>query len=143
MPAILVPQPPGHVSGPERPPSPDTPVRGHTCFATTRLFGPPFLLAAHVASAYRAYRLLPSAPPAGPKWIHEIKHDGFRIMARRDAAGVRLISRNGHDFTHRFPLAAAAAATLPGPSFLLDGEAIVTNERGLAVVRPDPPRAPR
>jgi ATP-dependent DNA ligase len=38
-------------------------------------------------------------PPAGPGWLHEIKHDGFRIMARRDGAGVRLFSRNGHDFT--------------------------------------------
>ena len=34
----------------------------------------------------------------GPGWLHEIKHDGFRIMARRDGAGVRLFSRNGHDF---------------------------------------------
>ena len=45
---------------------------------------------------------LPSSakvPPAGPGWLHEIKHDGFRIMARRDGAGVRLFSRNGHDFT--------------------------------------------
>ena len=48
-------------------------------------------------------------PPSGPDWIHEIKHDGFRIMARRDGTGVRLVSRNGHDFTSRFPLAAAAA----------------------------------
>ena len=35
------------------------------------------------------------SPPAGPNWLHEIKHDGFRIMARRDAKGVRLYSRNG------------------------------------------------
>jgi len=40
-------------------------------------------------------------PPAGPQWIHEIKHDGFRIMARRDAAGVRLISRHGNFFSQR------------------------------------------
>jgi len=32
------------------------------------------------------------APPSGPGWIHEIKHDGFRIIARRDGAGVRLIT---------------------------------------------------
>jgi hypothetical protein len=44
---------------------------------------------------------------AGPDWLHEIKHDGFRIMARRDATGVRLITRNGHaplfpcDASHR------------------------------------------
>ena len=42
-------------------------------------------------------------PPAGPDWIHEIKHDGFRILARRDAKGVRLFTRNGYDFTARFP----------------------------------------
>jgi bifunctional non-homologous end joining protein LigD len=71
--------------------------------------------------------------PAGPDWIHEIKHDGFRIMARRDAAGVRLISRHGNDFTARFPLAAAAVASLPPHSFLIDGEAIVTDAKGLAV----------
>lgn len=39
------------------------------------------------------------APSSGPDWIHEIKQDGFRILARRDAAGVRLITRHGNDFT--------------------------------------------
>jgi len=72
-------------------------------------------------------------PPAGPNWLHEIKHDGFRIMALRDGAGVRLFTRNGHDFTARFPLAAAAVAALPGRSFLIDGEAIVCDKNGLAV----------
>jgi bifunctional non-homologous end joining protein LigD len=50
---------------------------------------------------------LPSSakvPPSGPDWLHEIKHDGFRILARREAKGVRLYIRNGHDFTKRFPL---------------------------------------
>ncbi len=69
----------------------------------------------------------------GEGWLHEIKHDGFRIMARRDATGVRLFTRNGHDFTNRFSLVAAAASELPARSFLIDGEAIVTDERGLAV----------
>jgi bifunctional non-homologous end joining protein LigD len=73
------------------------------------------------------------APPSGPDWLHEIKHDGFRIMARRDSAGVRLITRHGNDFTARFPLAVEAVSALSARSFLLDGEAIVTNERGLAV----------
>ena len=73
------------------------------------------------------------APPIGPGWIYEIKHDGFRIMARRDAAGVRLITRNGNDFTRRFPLAATAVAALPGRSCLIDGEAIVCDDKGLAV----------
>jgi ATP-dependent DNA ligase len=53
---------------------------------------------------------LADKPPAGPDWLHEIKHDGFRIMARRDGDRVRLLSRKGHDFASRFPLAAAAVA---------------------------------
>ncbi len=73
------------------------------------------------------------APPSGPGWIHEIKHDGMRIMARRDKAGVRLITRHGNDFTSRFPFVAAAVTGLPARSFLIDGEAIVTNGDGLAV----------
>jgi bifunctional non-homologous end joining protein LigD len=54
-------------------------------------------------------------------------------MARRDGAGVRLFSRNGHDFTGRFPLAVAAVTALPAHLFLIDGEAIVTDDDGLAV----------
>jgi len=42
-------------------------------------------------------------PPTGADWIHEIKHDGFRIIGRKDASGVRLITRRGKDFTSRFP----------------------------------------
>ena len=52
-------------------------------------------------------------PPAGPGWIHEIKHDGFRIIAQRDAAGVRLLTRKGLDLSDRFILAATAIAGLP------------------------------
>jgi ATP-dependent DNA ligase len=47
------------------------------------------------------------APPSGPGWLHEIKHDGFRILARRERTGVRLITRNGSDFTDRAPFIAA------------------------------------
>jgi len=73
------------------------------------------------------------APPSGPGWIHNIKHDGMRIMARRDSAGVRLITRHGNDFTSRFPFIVAAVTALPARSFLIDGEAIVTNGDGLAM----------
>ncbi len=72
-------------------------------------------------------------PPTGSNWLHEIKHDGFRIMALRDASGVRLLTRNGNDFTKRFPLAAAAVAALPGRSCLIEGEAIACDDDGLAV----------
>jgi hypothetical protein len=43
------------------------------------------------------------APPGGPDWLHEIEHDGFRILALRDAKGLRLYTRNDHDFIKRFP----------------------------------------
>ena len=56
-------------------------------------------------------------------------------MARRDGYKVRLISRNGHDPTYRFPLAAAAVAALPLRSCLIDGEAIACNDDGLAVFK--------
>jgi bifunctional non-homologous end joining protein LigD len=72
-------------------------------------------------------------PPSGPGWLHEIKHDGFRILARRDRAGVRLFTRNANDFTDRFPFVATAVAELPVKSCLIDGEAIVCDENGLAV----------
>jgi bifunctional non-homologous end joining protein LigD len=73
-------------------------------------------------------------PPAGPGWIHEIKHDGFRIMARRETGGrVRLITRKGNDFTERFPQIAAAVGALPVRTCLIDGEAIITDDNGLAV----------
>ena len=73
------------------------------------------------------------ATPSGPGWIHEIKHDGFRIMARHDTAGVRLITRHRNDFTDRFPFIATAAKALPARSCVIDGEAIVCDENGLAV----------
>ena len=72
-------------------------------------------------------------PPAGPGWIHEIKHDGFRILARRDERGVRLFTRNGYNFAGRFPKIVAAVESLPVRSCVIDGEAIVVDERGLSV----------
>jgi bifunctional non-homologous end joining protein LigD len=72
------------------------------------------------------------APPSGPGWLHEIKHDGFRMLARRDGAGVRLITRAGNDFSGRFPFIAMAVGKLPVRSCLIDGEAIVCDENGLA-----------
>jgi bifunctional non-homologous end joining protein LigD len=72
-------------------------------------------------------------PPSGPGWIHEIKHDGFRILARRGPVGARLITPNGNDFTHRFPFIEMAVKSLPVRSCLIDGEAVVCDENGLAV----------
>jgi bifunctional non-homologous end joining protein LigD len=66
-----------------------------------------------------------NGPPVGPEWIHEIKHDGFRVLARRQGPRVRLVSRNARDLTYRFPLIAAAISSLASDSCVIDGEAIV------------------
>ena len=42
-------------------------------------------------------------PPVGPDWVHEIKHDGYRLIVRRDGATVRLFTRRGYDWTDRYP----------------------------------------
>jgi bifunctional non-homologous end joining protein LigD len=49
-------------------------------------------------------------PPIGTAWIHEIKHDGIRVIARKTESGVRLYSRPGNDLTGRFPLIVEALA---------------------------------
>jgi bifunctional non-homologous end joining protein LigD len=72
-------------------------------------------------------------PPAEPGWIHEIKHDGFRILARREADRIRLYTRNGYDFTERYPKIVGALESLPVRSCYIDGEAIVVDESGLSV----------
>ncbi len=72
-------------------------------------------------------------PPTGPDWIHEIKHDGFRILARRNAKSVWLYTRNGFNFVDRFPRIVKAVKSLPMRSCFIDGEAIVVDANGLAV----------
>jgi bifunctional non-homologous end joining protein LigD len=72
-------------------------------------------------------------PPAGTGWLHEIKHDGFRMLMRRDGTGVRLFTRNGHDWTGRFPLIVSAALSLKAASCLIDGEAVACDDDGLPV----------
>jgi bifunctional non-homologous end joining protein LigD len=76
--------------------------------------------------------LLKDQPPGGKNWIHEIKLDGYRIQARIDAARVQLLTRHGLDWTGRFPTLARELKLLPVGSALIDGEAIVQDERGLA-----------
>src|ERR1044071_7568346 len=72
-----------------------------------------------------------ASPPSGPDWIHEIKHDGYRMMIRRDAAGTRLITRGGFNWSSRYPLIAAAANALKARSFVIDGEAVACDANGL------------
>jgi ATP-dependent DNA ligase len=61
-------------------------------------------------------------PPSGPEWIHEIKHDGYRLMAKRDPVGIRLLTRRGNDWSERFPRVVEAANLLRVRSCLIDGE---------------------
>jgi bifunctional non-homologous end joining protein LigD len=76
----------------------------------------------------RAYKV-----PSGPGWVHEIKHDGYRLQVRRDGEAVRLFTRRGYDWTERYPAIAAAAAKVRAQSFTLDGEAVVCGADGIAV----------
>jgi len=62
--------------------------------------------------------------PAGPDWLHEIKHDGWRMIARKDGNSVRLWSRNGRDWTADFPGIVTAIAHLPNDRLVLDAEAV-------------------
>ena len=70
--------------------------------------------------------------PSGSNWIHEIKHDGFRLMVRRDPVGIRLITREGNDWTTRYPLVVEAVNHLKVRSCLIDGEVVCCDEKGVA-----------
>jgi ATP-dependent DNA ligase len=61
-------------------------------------------------------------PPEGTEWLHEIKFDGYRMHARLDQVAVRLLTRTGLDWTHKYPAIAAAVASLPARQAYLDGE---------------------
>ena len=69
-----------------------------------------------------ALAMVVEAPPAGDEWLHEIKHDGYRILARLDEGEVQLVSRNGKDWTKEFPTVARAVGRLQAGTALLDGE---------------------
>jgi len=70
-------------------------------------------------------------PPSGDAWLHEIKHDGFRVIARKDGAKVRLYSRPGNDLTYRFPLIVESMARLRPRSCIIDGEAVCCGDDGV------------
>src|SRR6266513_2117688 len=70
-------------------------------------------------------------PPRGEMWLHEIKHDGFRVIARKDGAKVRLYSRPGNDLTYRFPLIVETLARLRSRSCIIDGEAVACDDNGV------------
>jgi bifunctional non-homologous end joining protein LigD len=77
--------------------------------------------------------LLKSKPPTGPEWTYEIKWDGYRVAVHIEPQRVRVITRGGHDWTHRFPGIVEGAKRLGVATAILDGEAVVLDEEG----RPD------
>ena len=70
--------------------------------------------------------------PSGPQWVHEIKHDGFRFICRRDRDRVYVFSRDGHDWTDRVPAIAEALAALKLKSATIDGEGVVCGSDGVS-----------
>jgi ATP-dependent DNA ligase len=70
--------------------------------------------------------------PSGPDWIYEIKHDGYRLIVQREGKRVRLFTRNGHDWTERYPLIVEAALRNRATSFVIDGEAVLLGVDGVS-----------
>jgi bifunctional non-homologous end joining protein LigD len=73
---------------------------------------------------------LAAAPPAGASWVHEVKFDGYRLMARVDRGRVKLLTRTGLDWTDKFSSLKRALDGLPVVTALLDGEVVVESESG-------------
>jgi bifunctional non-homologous end joining protein LigD len=71
-------------------------------------------------------------PPSGPKWIHEIKHDGYRIEARVDGARALLLTRKGLDWSERFPNITPVLTRLGLKQALFDGEIVVEDDAGIS-----------
>lgn len=74
--------------------------------------------------------LLAKTPPTGSDWAFEVKWDGYRLAVHVEPSGVRILTRGGHDWTHRFPGIATAAKRLDVSTAILDGEAVVLDEQG-------------
>jgi hypothetical protein len=70
--------------------------------------------------------------PAGPDWLHEIKHDGYRLIVQRQGDRVRLFTRRGFDCSDRYPLIVEAALKLRTSYFVIDGEAVWLGEDGVS-----------
>jgi bifunctional non-homologous end joining protein LigD len=70
--------------------------------------------------------------PAGPEWIHEIKYDGYRLVVQREDKRVRLFTKNGHDWTKRYPRIVEAALKNRSSSFVIDGEAVLLGVDGIS-----------
>ncbi len=73
---------------------------------------------------------LRKTPPTGSEWSWDIKWDGYRLAVHVEPTGVRLLTRGGYDWTHRFPAIAESAQSLQPTTMILDGEAVVLDKQG-------------
>jgi bifunctional non-homologous end joining protein LigD len=75
---------------------------------------------------------LVEAAPEGDQWLHELKFDGYRLLARMEGGKVTLLTRHGHDWTERMPELAKRLSQLGVESALLDGELVALNQHGVS-----------
>ncbi|NTZ63905.1 ATP-dependent DNA ligase, partial [Agrobacterium tumefaciens] len=80
-----------------------------------------------------ALALLKAKPPTGNEWSWELKWDGYRLAVHIEPQRIRILTRGGHDWTHRFPAIEQAARALGPATMIIDGEAVVLDDEG----RPD------
>jgi ATP dependent DNA ligase domain len=69
--------------------------------------------------------------PDRPDWLHEIKYDGYRLRVERNGDRVRLVTRNGHDWSGRYPWIVESALKNRIKQFVIDGEAVVLGVDGI------------
>ena len=100
----------------------------HAVLSSRAVFNPRPLPAGFIAPCLPTKAV---QPPSSGLWLHEIKHDGFRVIARKDGKRVRLYSRPGNDLSWRFPLISEAVARLRSRSCILDGEAVACDANGV------------
>ena len=86
------------------------------------------------APAFQPLQLCESAdaPPEGPNWLYEIKYDGYRLALSVGGESAKLYTRSGLDWTAKFSALAEAGARLPCRSALIDGEAVVFDDKGIS-----------
>ncbi|TFV34637.1 DNA ligase [Bradyrhizobium frederickii] len=70
--------------------------------------------------------------PDAPDWLHEVKYDGYRLRVERSGREVRLLTRNGHNWTSRFPWIVQAALKNREQQFVIDGEAVILGVDGVS-----------
>src|SRR6187402_2547804 len=70
--------------------------------------------------------------PTSKNWLHEVKMDGYRLIVHREGKRVRLFTRNGFDWSDRYPLITEAALRIRSTSFVLDGEAVLLGVDGVS-----------